>query len=880
MLRSHSVLAALALFAPAAAAGLRFSEYVEGSGSNKALEIFNGTEAAVNLADWEVRVHFNGSPAPGLSTPLSGLLPAGEVFVLAASGADAAILAQADQTQGGNWFNGDDALALVHEGVLVDVIGQIGFDPGSQWGSGDASTADNTLRRLPSVTTGDADGSDAFDPSLQWLGFPLDTLDGLGLYPEPGLSPLRRSVPQIQGAGHVSPALGQLVQTSGLVTVRGVNGFWLQDPAGDGDVATSDGVFVFTAVAPAVAVGDVVEVTAQVAEFQPGGPATANLTVTELQGPTVVVLSRGNALPPPVVLGSPGLLPPTEIIDDDGLACFDPGSDGLDFHETLEGQRVRVHAALAVSPLNAFREVFVVTDGGAFASGLNARSGLTLGASDFNPERIQIQLEPWLLGGFAPELRPGDALGDIVGVVSYEFGNFEVKATQPFSVTPGDLQPEVAAPAAPHALSVASFNLHNLDPKLESLALVGSAADIDDDVGSGQFARLAAQIVVNLRAPDILALQEVQDGDGAEQTTLTDASLTWTTLVQAIVDAGGPAYEFRDIAPADDSSGGQPGGNIRVGFLFDPARVAIDEDSLVAIADPVLGDGDAFAGSRRPLFARFGARGRELVLIANHFSSKSGGTPLFGQVQPPVNGSVQKRIEQARVVHDVVAALLARNPAAQVLVLGDLNDFSFEAPLAVLKGRKPVLVDLSELLPAVERYGYLFEGNSQDLDHILASASLAGLADYDVVHVNAEFEGAPSDHDPVVTHVSFPTVCQEDLGFGGPGGATLSVCGDPLGPTGLATLQIGGLPAGAAGLLFFGLAADPVPTHGGIFVPFPPAGSIVLQDEDGDGQIASPLSGDLALAPLSLAIQFVHPDANQPKGFGFTNAVELDFPGP
>src|SRR5262249_49067168 len=222
---------------------------------------------------------------------------------------------------------------------------------------------------------------------------------------------------------------------------------------------------------------------------------TGNLKRTEIDGPSIAVLSHGNTLPAPVILGSTGSLPPTEIIEDDALTLFDPASDGLDFYETFEGMRVLVHDAMAVSPKNVFGEIFTVTDGGAFATRLDARKGITLGPDDFNPERIQIQLDPVLTPGFDPDVQPGDLLGDVVGVVGYSFGNYEVNATQSFSVTSAGLQPQVIDPAAgDDVLTVAAFNLHNLDAKVENPALVSDPANVDDDVGDGQFAKLGQQI--------------------------------------------------------------------------------------------------------------------------------------------------------------------------------------------------------------------------------------------------------------------------------------------------------------------------------------------------------------------------------------------------
>ncbi len=164
---------------------LFFSEYVEGSSNNKALEIYNSTGAAIDFASEEyvVQMYFNGSASAGLTIPLTGTVANGDVFVLAQDSANAAILAQADQTSGASWYNGDDAIVLRKggaSGTIIDSIGQIGFDPGTEWGSGLTSTADNTLRRKSSITTSDTNPNDAFDPSTQWDGFATDTFGGLG----------------------------------------------------------------------------------------------------------------------------------------------------------------------------------------------------------------------------------------------------------------------------------------------------------------------------------------------------------------------------------------------------------------------------------------------------------------------------------------------------------------------------------------------------------------------------------------------------------------------------------------------------------------------------------------------------------------------------
>lgn len=183
LLAAFAAIGVARLATPAIAAPIELfiSEYVEGSSNNKAIELANGTGAPVTLTGaYDVQIFANGSPTATATIPLTGTVADGDVFVLARSSAVAAILAEADQTSTNFLWNGNDAVALRHDGATVDVIGQIGVDPGTEWGATDASTADNTIRRKAPVESGDPNGDDAFDPALEWDGFALDTFSGLG----------------------------------------------------------------------------------------------------------------------------------------------------------------------------------------------------------------------------------------------------------------------------------------------------------------------------------------------------------------------------------------------------------------------------------------------------------------------------------------------------------------------------------------------------------------------------------------------------------------------------------------------------------------------------------------------------------------------------
>ena len=251
--------------ASAAPTDLFISEYVEGSSNNKAVELYNGTGGPVDLAagGYQLQFFFNGATT-STNVALTGTVAAGDVFVFAASAAAPAILAQADQTYGGSLYNGDDAIVLRKGGAVLDSIGQVGFDPGTEWGTGLTSTADNTLRRLPSVTDGDTDPSDVFDPAVQWVGFATDTFDGLGSH-------------QVDGGGPVD--LPATVTCGGALTVEAGGTATRQVSATDADDTVTD--LAVTAVAPTPASGSVSR-TAFTAATGVGGTATATLTATGL----------------------------------------------------------------------------------------------------------------------------------------------------------------------------------------------------------------------------------------------------------------------------------------------------------------------------------------------------------------------------------------------------------------------------------------------------------------------------------------------------------------------------------------------------------------------------------------------------------------------
>ena len=624
-------------------------------------------------------------------------------------------------------------------------------------------------------------------------GIPDNALTGLRIY-------------DIQGASHLSPQRGNAVAgVPGVVTAVTRNSFYLQDPDGDGRDATSDALLVFTGGDPTrrdgapVAVGDVVEVAGEVSEFYPGGVQSNNLPTTQIvtgdDGSTRLLADPTSVFNTTevmaVTIGQGGRQAPTQIIDNDtngnvatsDTTVFDPDEDGLDFYESLEGMRVRVNQAMAVGPTSGFGEIFVVPDAGANATGINARGGITLvergDRVDYNPERIQI--DDTLLEGEMPVVDTGALFTQVVGVLGYGFGNFEILPDTLAAPQPSNLNRSgVGVLARGDTLSVAGYNVENLDPNDE---------DGDTDVADGKFEAIAGQIVERLGSPDIIGLQEVQDNNGSINDGVVAADQTLQRLADAIVAAGGPRYAYTEVVPEAGADGGQPGGNIRVAYLYDASRVSLVEASggvgdattatevstdaegrLALTLNPgrVAPNDPAFNDSRKPVAALFDFRGERVLLVNNHFASKGGSSPLFGAIQPYENGSVDQRIAQAAAVNAFVDDALAAVPEARIGLLGDFNEFGFLEPMQVLTGADesaPVVSDLLDMLDATARYSYVFEGNSQALDHFFVTPALDARANVQVAHVNAEFADQVSDHDPIVA--SFDLADSDTVSDGG-----------------------------------------------------------------------------------------------------------------
>jgi predicted extracellular nuclease len=276
------VLTSTPALAAATPADLLLSEYVEGSSNNKALEFFNGTGAPIDLAAgaYNVQIFFNGAATAGATINLTGTVATGDVFVLAAASASATILAVADQTTGASLYNGDDAIVLRKGTDVVDSFGQVGVDPGTEWGAGLTSSADNTLRRSATVIAGDTNPADAFDPATQWIGYATDTFDGLGAH-------------SIDGTGDQPATLScgaTLTLSQGIGGERVVSAVDADDEITDLAVTVNptpaSGSISRTTLSPAGEVGGTASATVTVTSDVPAGSYVVTVTSTDADATT------------------------------------------------------------------------------------------------------------------------------------------------------------------------------------------------------------------------------------------------------------------------------------------------------------------------------------------------------------------------------------------------------------------------------------------------------------------------------------------------------------------------------------------------------------------------------------------------------------------
>ena len=436
------------------------------------------------------------------------------------------------------------------------------------------------------------------------------------------------TVAAIQGAAHRSPLEGRWVSAvEGLVSAtidrRDQRGFWIESAARDADPATSEGLFVELPRGGLPEPGAAVQVAGRIVEH---AADERQLTVTRLRALAVEPAAAAAAgLPPPARLDLASLA----TVEDDGLARFEPRSDALDAWESVEGMRLEVGTGTVIGPTTSYGELVLRADGAPRPA--TAVGGVRRTEAGGALDRV---LVAGRLGERLPQLAVGSRVTrPVTGIVDYAFSAYRLLALGPIATesSPAECEAATALRGDRRHLTLATVNVENL-------SVAGPPA---------RFTHLAQVLVRSLGAPDVVLLEEIQDDNGPVEDEVVTSARTLAAVVDAVAAAGGPRYEAVWIDPEPHREGGQPGSNIRVAVLFDPARLALPRRGAAGATDPVavVGAGraarlepnparvaprdPAFSlrdteGVRRSLAVELEFRGRPLFVIANHWSSKYG----------------------------------------------------------------------------------------------------------------------------------------------------------------------------------------------------------------------------------------------------------------
>ncbi|KAJ9133442.1 Endonuclease/exonuclease/phosphatase-like protein [Pleurostoma richardsiae] len=577
------------------------------------------------------------------------------------------------------------------------------------------------------------------------------------------------TIAEINGDKFLSPYSGQtLSNITGVVTAKGSSGIWIRSTTPDDDVRTSESIYVYSSsVGTNLTVGDLISLDAKVSEYR---SSSSYLYLTELGSPkNVKILSSGNTVTP-LIIGQDTLAPPTvQYTSLDGGDIYalpnavanisavnpvlDPTSYGLDFWESLSGELVTVRSPRVIGRPNSYRETWVVGDWP--VTGQSAHGSLTMSDKDSNPETVIVGSP--LDGTRNPtQSKIGDLVEDITGVIYQSYGFYYIL---PLTALKTTVNATAAYPPTSltsqrncRAITVGDYNVENMAPT------------------SAHVPKVAAHIATHLGAPDLMFVQEIQDNSGPTDNGVVSANATLAALTAAIKAAGNVTYEWVEIDPVDGEDGGQPGGNIRVAYLYRPEVLSLwkpnpgsSTDANEVLPGPELKfnpgridpANEAWEATRKPLAAAWLAKGakKPFFTINVHMSSKGGSSSLEGDARPPINGVVANRLKQANVTGAFISQILAEDSSARVITSGDFNEFTFVEPMEVFASTSG-LRDLDEVvgMASEERYTYTYDMNTQALDHMYVSPALEGKAQYEHVHVNSWAAPADvvSDHDPSV----------------------------------------------------------------------------------------------------------------------------------
>jgi predicted extracellular nuclease len=714
---------------------LYISEYIEGGSNNKALELYNPLDTAINLSDYSLELYNNGATTPNTTLTLSGTVSSKDVFVLANSSAVATVQAQADINSSITNYNGDDALVLKKNGVIIDSIGRVGEDPGTAWSLNGVSTLNSTLVRID-ASAPDVDTSDLYDPSTQWTSFAQDTFTFLGAHgssenndtTDNNTTIQTTLIHAIQGGGTQSPIIGQTVTIEAVVTADytqgGFNGFYVQEEELDYDtnLTTSEGIFIYS---PSVSVtlkeGDVVKVTGAIQEFS---------NLTEIVASKVEVVSSGAVLPAPLDLQ----LPVSSLLD----------------MESVEG--MLVHVGAGDKPL-VVNDVFTLGRFGNFSvssenlvqftqtttpsvEGYAAHQEALLlkslvvddGSSSQNPAVIKYPAEGLT---FDNTLRGGYTIDELVGVMDQRFGSYviqpQVNTTLTFNA---ESNPRESVKAKERRdIRVASFNVLNYFNTFENCTygVGGAAADCRGADNAQEFERQKTKIInamLELNA-DIMGLMEIENDGYGSDSAIADLV---NTLNATIGRNKSVEYAYVNVDAKLQRVNALGTDAIKVALIYNKKRVR-------ALGNPhaVVLDQDEIGRSRPSLIQVFGSVrtfGRIAVSV-NHLKSKGSacndasyeGVQDIDQKDGQGNCNLTRSYAANVLTEYISTNRQLRRYRNNTILMGDFNSYANEDPVKIIenKGYTNLLANAS----GAEEYTYRFRmGEAGTLDYIFASNRL------------------------------------------------------------------------------------------------------------------------------------------------------------
>ncbi|MRI32221.1 nuclease [Endozoicomonas sp. OPT23] len=788
-----------------ASADLIISEYVEGSSYEKAIELYNSGDVSINLADYQLVKFTNGSETSKSTLQLTGSLPAGATYVIAHNRASVELQDKAQLVNGSVInFNGDDPVALQNKaGDTLDLMGQFGK---VKFGK------DKTLARKAGSTP-----SAEYD-AAQWDQLAKNAIEGLGKAPGGVVVPPTpvwecqgelTEVFDIQGSGDSSPLVPEGSFAGGQVTVQGIvtkrveslyKGFFLQAEQGDGDEATSDGIFVFTGDAPAASIkeGSRICMQGQVREYF--GQTQLSLTEANFQ-----ILEENAADIEAVHMEfDPSTALESQLEQYEGMLVSTTGSDlvvtrnfGFDFDS------FRNNMVLSLStPLYKPTQKFAALSPEAKQLAAENDKGQLFVETDAKPGDGEV---PYFdeFNAETGYIRVGDNVENLEGVLAYSFGEYRLIPETAEQLDAADFvhdfsdredQPDLSAD---HDLKVASFNVLNYF----NSGVGGDSNPLGQNRGAGSnqadFEKQRTKIVsamISIDA-DILGLMEIENNGFGEKSAIQD-------LVTHLNAELSEEDQYRFVRTADNSVIGTDA--IAVGILYRPAKVSLAKGSEL-IEMPIqraeyqaLESGNEvtkslFKGQRNTLVQEFTVKlddgqTRPLTVAVNHFKSKGSQcfndyaeyewpVPLRGSrvdernagrvadFEEDLQGSCNEfRLSAAKVLGDY----MRENKAGDVLLLGDYNAYGKEDPVRLLTdydgtgrqlktapytliGDEPLTgvegevltdgydyVNLAELVHGTDAFSYTFSGELGSLDHAIGSGSItAKLAEVTDWHINS-----------------------------------------------------------------------------------------------------------------------------------------------